>query len=880
MNANSYASLSATVGDVGLVADVRGEVRIAADATPNTIKASMNVEAHASATGTVGPVSVKLNAEVKALATATAKGVDIKAGNLDVKRGKAEAVAAAKGLDVKVSDAGVQVTAKAEAKAKVVGVEVNAASIMAVSDRVHRGASASAEAKGLDVTAAAASFVGVEDKKEATAHVQTVGSEVRAATLSVTGEKKGASAEAAVNVQGAHVQAANVNVQGKDSSVSARATLHACPASMRAANVDLAPQGGTSFQATADFTKGIDAGNVTIGTHKGAGIGISTRLQCGNIGLTAGPPNLVFGPGLNLGLGGGQGSSGNRKGNGSSGHSGCHSSDNGTCGDPKESACVTSGSQPTMGGNGPSSHHASGVKGEKGAGIALALKAQHGTTEEISKAGTSAGMASGNSGHYKTGTGLREPRPRLMVHNGHGYTGRSSSLYVGGSVDVGQPTASFEHGRNTRYTNARSNSNVKQKNAVGRGSVLRQHETRPKCDNTLRTTGPPVEASGSSESRYTSRQDYRQPTSASSSTSGVQRNTVDGNPAHSVSSRGGLSQRPREPLPMTKLRSTGTGSMINGAFRSRNTLHQRSSDQDGQITHEKFNVHGHTVREKQRAQSMPKDDGHKRSGEDESMALSPDSISQPRNKGVYRVVTSHCDAQQQSCAKHSLDKDSHPSSKQGIVSPDNGSMVRDKEVKEVTRNGFEGTHRRNLHAGLSSKSHNSQGTRGDCDGSHSSNKGLGSKTSEKAPSSKPSSKPPSYVQGLTDLLSEKVKHLKPDKPKKANPKSESEIPLSREEAKRELKSRMKALKRDIDDTEEQKQKESQAGGKSGPGSGSNQSTQQSGGAAESEAEESSGGEAIKKPFGSKGNIYTLACFQNESSKQVKTLHGKIHGFEP
>ena len=49
-----------------------------------------------------------------------------------------------------------------------------------------------------------------------------------------------------------------------------------------------------------------------------------------------------------------------------------------------------------MGGNGPSSHHASGVKGEKGAGIALALKAQHGTTEEISnnnEAGTSAGMA-------------------------------------------------------------------------------------------------------------------------------------------------------------------------------------------------------------------------------------------------------------------------------------------------------------------------------------------------------------------------------------------------------------------------------------------------------------------------------------------------------
>jgi hypothetical protein len=169
------------------------------------------------------------------------------------------------------------------------------------------------------------------------------------------------------------------------------------------------------------------------------------------------------------------------------------------------------------------------------------------------------GMASGSSGHDTTDAGLPEPRPRLLVHNGHGYTGRSSSLYVGGSVNVGQPTASFEHGRNTRYTNAISKSNVRQNNGIGRGSVLRQHATRPKRDNTLRTSGPPVEVIGSSESRYTSQQDYRQPTSSSSSTSGVQRNAVDGNPAHSVSGRGGLSQNPGEPLPMTKPSSTGTG---------------------------------------------------------------------------------------------------------------------------------------------------------------------------------------------------------------------------------------------------------------------------------------------------------------------------------
>jgi hypothetical protein len=129
MNVEANASASATVGDVGLV----GEVGIAADATPNTMKASMNVEAHASATGTVGPLGVKLNV---ASATATAKGVDIKARNLDVKRGKAEAAATAKGPDVTFSDSGLQVTVKAEAKAKVVGVEVNAASVRVVSDRV------------------------------------------------------------------------------------------------------------------------------------------------------------------------------------------------------------------------------------------------------------------------------------------------------------------------------------------------------------------------------------------------------------------------------------------------------------------------------------------------------------------------------------------------------------------------------------------------------------------------------------------------------------------------------------------------------------------------------------------------------------------------
>ena len=71
-------------------------------------------------------------------------------------------------------------------------------------------------------------------------------------------------------------------------------------------------------QATADLTPGVDAFNVNIGSHKGAGIGMSSRVQVGNVCLSAGPPNLILSPGLNLGLGGGSSSSSGKQ-RGSSG---------------------------------------------------------------------------------------------------------------------------------------------------------------------------------------------------------------------------------------------------------------------------------------------------------------------------------------------------------------------------------------------------------------------------------------------------------------------------------------------------------------------------------------------------------------------------------
>ena len=47
MNAKAYASALATVGDVGLVGDVGGEVGIAAAATLKAVNASMNAKAYA-----------------------------------------------------------------------------------------------------------------------------------------------------------------------------------------------------------------------------------------------------------------------------------------------------------------------------------------------------------------------------------------------------------------------------------------------------------------------------------------------------------------------------------------------------------------------------------------------------------------------------------------------------------------------------------------------------------------------------------------------------------------------------------------------------------------------------------------------------------------
>ena len=125
------------------------------------------------------------------------------------------------------------------------------------------------------------------------------------ANFRIIGKKTGASAEAQMEVKAAEVKCATVSVQGPDSSVSASANLKFGGPSAQVANVDFTPQGGADFHAVADLTPGIDAGNVKVGTHKGIGIGFSTRFQVGNICLSAGPPQLTIGPNFNLGFGSG-----------------------------------------------------------------------------------------------------------------------------------------------------------------------------------------------------------------------------------------------------------------------------------------------------------------------------------------------------------------------------------------------------------------------------------------------------------------------------------------------------------------------------------------------------------------------------------------------
>ena len=129
----------------------------------------------------------------------------------------------------------------------------------------------------------------------------------------------------------------------------------------------------------------------------------------------------------------------------------------------------------------------------------------------------------------------------------------------------------------------------------------------------------------------------------------------------------------------------------------------------------------------------------------------------------------------------------------------------------------------------------------------------------------------SYGKDLAALLSDKVQHIRPDKltERDRSKSATRDIPSTRNEAKHELKRAMKGFKKDIDACDAEKT--SVAGDVNAKGIESE---------AEGNPEGSTNGGPKEKPFGSKGNIHTLGCFQNESSKEVTSIHGKVHGFKP
>ena len=148
----------------------------------------------------------------------------------------------------------------------------------------------------------------------------------------------------------------------------------------------------------------------------------------------------------------------------------------------------------------------------------------------------------------------------------------------------------------------------------------------------------------------------------------------------------------------------------------------------------------------------------------------------------------------------------------------------------------------------------------------------------------------SYGEQLGNLLSKKVQHIKPvdDLQKDKKSVKKKEIPASREEAKRALAKHLHKLSENVEEeaqtsTSKPGVVESTPGNKGKAVSGKENTTHDEPKSASSTHDdgerEASEIKPKQKPFGSKKNIHTLGCFQNESSRGVKKLGEKIHGFE-
>lgn len=230
-------------------------------------------------------------------------------------------------------------------------------------------------------------------------------------------------------------------------------------------------------------------------------------------------------------------------------------------------------------------------------------------------------------------------------------------------------------------------------------------------------------------------------------------------------------------------------------------------------------------------------------------------------------------------------RNSHESNKAGREGP----TVRfhpDSSTEGSARIGSAGTHRSRenvTQASPESPGSNTHNTDG-----HSGPSGKGyawqARSTDKAtPARNLDMKQKSYGEKLARTLSKKIEHIAPERPReKGRPKSS--VPSTREEAKRDLKTRMKVMKTKLDSQEKENSSQSGSGsgigsGKSGtdgkPGVSSGRGTQDEG-----DHDTTTDDKPSQKPFGARGNIHTLGCFQGHGNKRVTTVCGKVHGFAP
>lgn len=882
---------TATLGGSAVDFDVGGEVGISAKAVDvkalNVSASGVRTGAHVQSTATAKLVDTKVvNANVtgveiaaEAEASAAAKLIDAKLANVDVTglviAAEAGATATAKGADIKAANlrvAGAEITTRAEAKAEATGLEVNAANAKMVGYKKHKGVGASAQAKGLEVKAATANITGIEDKKEMTAEARVVGKQVDAANFKYVHKKTGASAKAKVEAQGAKVQVANVNVEGEDSSLSASANVNVAPASAKLANVNVTPRDGVHFHATADISPGIDAFNVDVGTHKGAGIGVSTKLQFGNVNLSAGPPSLNLGLGLNLGIGGRSSQNGQQSSSGSN-------SDG--------SSYTTEGRHrlDTMGHSGTSM----ACRAIAGSGMHKNDK-QQGTVPSSANGGEhnarNAGQVASSNGHTTNAYG------RNSNSHGAGHGGSNSEYFANSSAHTASirdyrarsrrretadglyyssstgPAASND-GHATTQEGVRSTGFEFSNGRYSLGQVAKGDRHSTTSSGRRATQG---EGSGTySTGHIASGTDFEGKCKEHWSTGGEHGTNATGNGMRSGwhMMQNGMKVKAHE-NPSGEYDTTRSGAMTkHSGYGGNNTSQVNISGDETIGTEYSTSPTGQAVKSSGHMPNRIEHGSSYRVKSTRKVALTDEHVTMTTEHKLRRSRTEN------ERSVHMASNTGHPTSLKA------GSSRRATTSMKQS-SGFASTHRR-----IDSQDHQPTIPTENPDiGSNKSVIGPSSHCGWRRPSNdeedgqKPEKKGTvRYADMLTSHVSKHVHSLQPPESKKKHKSEKKELPLSREEAKRELVRQLRKVHQESDEEKMSGKDSSKVSGTGGEKQDGTKSKAEGSAKNVPEREENTIPESKEKPFGSNKNIFTLGCFQNESSKKVKKISDRVHGFE-